>query len=116
MVKTLSSITYFEDKMVLVIGGAGVLGSWMWDILLGLNAEVICLDNFSSELATNIERWIHHDGFCFIKHNISEPLCLENKVEVVFHFASRASPLVHTFSYRNIKSKHSRVLGHSWYS
>ena len=97
LVKTLSSASnYFEDKRVLITGGAGFLGSWMCDLLLGLNADVICLDNFSSGLATNIEHLMHRDGFFLIKHDISKPISLKKKVDVIFHFASRASPLEFT--------------------
>ncbi|MGA3199104.1 MAG: NAD-dependent epimerase/dehydratase family protein, partial [Halobacteriota archaeon] len=42
------------DKTVLVTGGAGFLGSWLCDILVELNANVICLDNLASGLESNV--------------------------------------------------------------
>jgi FlaA1/EpsC-like NDP-sugar epimerase len=39
---------------VLVTGGAGFLGSWMCDVLVKMQAAVVCVDNLSSGLERNI--------------------------------------------------------------
>jgi len=92
LIKTdLGNIT-FENQNVLIPGGAGFLGSWMCDILIHQGARVICLDNLSSGLESNIAHLLKHDRFQFVEHDISEPISFEEKLDVVMHMASRASP------------------------
>ena len=84
----------FEDKVILVTGGAGFLGSWICDVLVEQGARVICVDNLSSGLESNISHLLDRENFRFIKHDISEPLKLdEEKIDLIMHLASRASPL-----------------------
>jgi len=82
----------FQDQCVLVTGGAGFLGSWVCDVLISQGAEVICVDNLSSGLLPNISHLLDADGFRFIKHDISEPITIDKKLDLVIHMASRASP------------------------
>ncbi len=83
----------FEDQTVLVTGGAGFLGSWLCDVLVEQNARVICLDNLASGLEKNISHLLGLENFKFIKHDISKPIHFDEKIDVVMHLASRASPL-----------------------
>ena len=83
----------FAGKKVLVTGGAGFIGSWICDTLVNLGAKVVCLDNFSSGLSSNIEHLHEEDKIEFIKHDISQPISFKGKIDVILHFASRASPL-----------------------
>jgi len=82
----------FEDRRVLVTGGAGFLGSWMCEYLLDNGASVTCVDNFASGRKANILNILANERFRFIEHDISEPLPIESPVDYVFHMASRASP------------------------
>ncbi len=91
IIQNLGKIT-FEDERVLITGGAGFLGSWMCDVLLRMGADVICLDNLSSGLKSNISHMINLEEFQFIEHDISEPIHLKGKIDLVIHMASRASP------------------------
>jgi len=86
------AIVEYEDKTVLVTGGAGFLGSWLIDTLLALNAKVVCIDNFSSGRAENIAHNSANPNFRFIKHDMSNAIYLDEKIDIVFHLASRASP------------------------
>lgn len=83
---------FFEDKEILVTGGAGFLGSYICDTLIESNARVVCLDNFSSGLASNVEHLGSNENFQFIEHDISKPITFEKKLDLVIHMASRASP------------------------
>jgi len=80
------------DKTVLVTGGAGFLGSWLCDILVELNANVICLDNLASGLESNVSGLRGKDNFAFIRHDITRPIFFDEALDVVLHLASRASP------------------------
>jgi UDP-glucuronate decarboxylase len=79
-------------KTVLVTGGAGFLGSWLCDVLVALNAHVICLDNLASGLKSNISDLLAKDNFTFINHDITQPVFFDEDLDVVLHLASRASP------------------------
>ena len=83
----------FEDQTVLVTGGAGFLGSWMCEVLIAQNAKVICLDNLASGREQNIEHLKENENFSFLRHDISQPVILDTKVDFILHMASRASPL-----------------------
>ncbi|MCK4953071.1 SDR family oxidoreductase [Candidatus Bathyarchaeota archaeon] len=81
----------FEDKKVLVTGGAGFLGSWLCDILVTLDAEVDCLDNLSTGKLANIDHLLENSKFKFL----NEDVCTfkhDKKYDLILHFASRASP------------------------
>ncbi|MEE9474133.1 MAG: UDP-glucuronic acid decarboxylase family protein [Candidatus Hydrothermarchaeaceae archaeon] len=82
----------FEDKNVLITGGAGFLGSYICEALVESNARVTCLDNLSSGLASNITHLKDNENFRFIEHDISKPINFESKLDLVIHMASRASP------------------------
>jgi UDP-glucuronate decarboxylase len=82
----------FEDRRVLVTGGAGFLGSWMCEYLLGDGASVTCIDNFASGQKANIQALLANERFHFIEHDISVPVAIDTHLDYVFHMASRASP------------------------
>lgn len=82
----------FEGIGVLVTGGAGFLGSWVCQILVEENAKVICLDNLSSGLRTNIFDLLGRKNFEFIEQDVIQPIHLDVKIDIVMHLASRASP------------------------
>ncbi len=76
----------------LVTGGAGFLGSHLSDLLLSKGYEVICVDNLITGNMQNITH-IKTDRFSYIKHDVTKPLYLEEKIDLLFHLASPASPI-----------------------
>jgi len=82
----------FEDKKVLITGGAGFLGSWISQAVVEQGALVTCIDNLSSGQESNIEELKDRENFTFIQHDISKPIYLEGDYDLVMHLASRASP------------------------
>jgi len=82
----------FEDKSVLVTGGAGFLGSWICEVLVEQGAKVICLDNLVSGLKSNISHLMDRENFKFIQHDITKPIFFNEPIDMVMHLASRASP------------------------
>jgi dTDP-glucose 4,6-dehydratase len=77
---------------VLVTGGAGFLGSHLCDLLLAKGYEVICVDNLITGSARNIEH-IKPDNLTYMKHDVTKPLYVEDKINFIFHLASPASPI-----------------------
>jgi dTDP-glucose 4,6-dehydratase len=75
-----------------VTGGAGFLGSHLTDHLLGRGHRVICLDNLDTGSLQNIEH-IREDGFRFVNHDLTEPIEIDEEVDIVYHLASPASPI-----------------------
>jgi UDP-glucuronate decarboxylase len=82
----------FQDQRVLVTGGAGFLGSWICDVLIAQGAEIICVDNLASGLLSNVSQLLDSGKFHFVEHDISDPISFEDKLDLVIHMASRASP------------------------
>ena len=72
-------------------GGAGFLGSHLCEKLLGLNYDVICVDNFYTGSIKNIAHLQQFDNFEVIRHDITFPLYLE--VDGIFNLACPASPV-----------------------
>ncbi len=95
--------TIFNKKNVLVTGGAGFIGSHLCDELVK-KYNVICVDDFSSSQVENINYLLALPNFEFIKHDIAEPLQLEQLheldkfkikyqgVQEIYHLACPTSP------------------------
>jgi dTDP-glucose 4,6-dehydratase len=76
----------------LVTGGAGFLGSHLCDELLRRGNRVICVDNVETGSLPNIAH-IRVAEFRFIQVDIIDPYFVDEPVDVVYHFASPASPI-----------------------
>jgi len=77
----MSKRAIFDKKNVLVIGGAGFVGSHLCDRLIE-NNKVICLDNFLTGDERNIDHLLSDPNFEFIKHDMVEPIDLEKLPEL----------------------------------
>src|SRR5438067_1221142 len=77
----------------LITGGAGFIGSHLCERFLAEDHEVICVDNFISGSAANVEHLRGSDRFTFIRHDISHALEIDGPVDNILHFASPASPV-----------------------
>jgi len=82
----------FKGQSILVTGGAGFLGSYVCDVLVKQEAQVICVDNFSSGKTENIQHLTGLENFTLVEHDISQPIFFDKQIDVVLHLASRASP------------------------
>lgn len=71
-----------DKKNVLVTGGAGFIGSFLCDSLLREGNRVICVDNFSTGHVRNIDPYLRHPDFQFIKHDINDPIDLDSYPEL----------------------------------
>ncbi|OGY86823.1 MAG: hypothetical protein A2233_05215 [Candidatus Kerfeldbacteria bacterium RIFOXYA2_FULL_38_24] len=71
----------FDKKNILVIGGAGFIGSHLCDELIK-TAKVICVDNYVSGNVDNISQILQHPNFIFLRHDINQPLDLNSFPEL----------------------------------
>src|SRR2546423_2985931 len=81
------------QKVSVVTGGAGFLGSHLTDRLLAEGQRVIAIDNLVTGNPANIAHLGRNENFQFIKHNVPSYVLAEDAVDYVFHFASPASPI-----------------------
>jgi len=81
------------NKTALITGGAGFLGSHLCDRFLKQGYRVICMDNLITGSLSNISHLDKNPGFKFIKHDVSKYIDIDDKIDMVLHFASPASPI-----------------------
>lgn len=78
---------------VLILGGAGFLGSHLCDRFLSEGHDVIAMDNLLTGSEANLAHLIGQPHFRYIKHDITEPIQLDGALDAVLNFASPASPI-----------------------
>ncbi len=77
----------------LITGGAGFIGSHLSEYLLDKGYEVLCVDNFLTGSKKNVSHLLENKNFKLLNHDVTKPLFLEEEINVIFHFASPASPI-----------------------
>ena len=77
---------------ILITGGAGFIGSHLCRRLLSEGNLIICVDNFITSQEDNIKDLLTQKRFKLINHDISQPLYIDEDLDLVMHFASPASP------------------------
>jgi UDP-glucuronate decarboxylase len=95
-------------KNIIITGGAGFIGSRLvHHILTQQDVNVIVIDNFITSGFYNIEEFVSHHNFEFIKHDLTEPIDLDkfdelNKfklkiygIEEIYHLACPTAPRDH---------------------
>ncbi len=80
-----------HKKRVLVTGGAGFIGSFLYERLLEEGCDVICADNFYTGSKQNIVHLLNRPYFELIRHDVTFPLYVE--VDEIYNLACPASPI-----------------------
>ena len=78
-------------KTILIAGGAGFIGTNLCKRLLDEGNKIICLDNFHTGKINNIQE-ISSKNFKLIKHDIIEPILIDEKIDEIYNLACPASP------------------------
>lgn len=78
---------------VVITGAAGFLGSHLTDRFLADGHEVVGVDNFITGRPENLAHLMGNDRFRFVRHDVSQYIFVDGKVDGVLHFASPASPI-----------------------
>ena len=87
-------ITFDSNTLFCVTGGAGFIGSALCEALLKKGVRVRCVDNLSTGSMSNIEPFLQHPRFEFIRGDVQDPaLCDKacNGADYVLHQAALGS-------------------------
>jgi len=85
------------DKIILVTGGAGFIGSNLVHALLQAGQKVRVLDNLSRRGTENNLKWLrknHPKGLEFVRGDVRDLQCVQEAVKdasVIYHFASQVA-------------------------
>ena len=72
------NIVFEKNTLFLVTGGAGFIGSNLCEAILDLGYRVRCLDDLSTGSQANVDLFIDHPKYSFIKGDIKDlNTCLE---------------------------------------
>ncbi|MEO7933644.1 MAG: UDP-glucuronic acid decarboxylase family protein [Chthoniobacterales bacterium] len=82
-----------QKKTVVVTGGSGFLGSHLTDLLLSKDYKVIGIDNLLTGNLANIAHLAGNPDYKFIRQDVTQYIYLAEDVDLIFHFASPASPI-----------------------
>jgi dTDP-glucose 4,6-dehydratase len=77
----------------IVTGGAGFLGSHLSDRLLAEGYSVVAVDNLVTGSLDNIAHLRDNPKFEFVEQDIIQPYTIAGDVDVIYQFASPASPV-----------------------
>ena len=76
----------------LITGAAGFIGSHLSEYLLDRGYSVVGMDNLITGDVTNIAHFAGRD-FVLIKHDVTNYIHVDGALDLIFHFASPASPI-----------------------
>ena len=82
-----------SQRVAVVTGGAGFLGSHLCERLLGDGWSVVCLDNFLTGRPENVAHLREDPAFRLVRCDVTDYLHVPGRVDAVLHFASPASPI-----------------------
>ena len=83
-----------KQKIILITGGAGFIGSNLCEYFLSKDNKVVCLDNFATGHRHNLKDCINHPNFTLIEgdiRNLSDCITAVQGVDYVLHQAALGS-------------------------
>jgi dTDP-glucose 4,6-dehydratase len=87
-----SSLQSLAGQRVVVTGGAGFVGSWLCERLLGEGATVWCVDSLLTGSRDNVAH-LRSPAFTLVEADVCERIPVPGPVDLVMHLASPASPV-----------------------
>lgn len=89
-----TNLNFAKDTLFLVTGGAGFIGSNLCEAILNMGCGVRCLDDLSTGKQENVDMFLSHPNYSFIKGDIKDmDTCVEatKGVDYVLHQAAWGS-------------------------
>lgn len=87
---------YFNNKTILISGAAGFLPAYLVETFLSLepmyNIKVIALVRTLEKAEYRFSHWLNDSRLKIIKHDICFPYETKEKIDIIIHAASQASP------------------------
>ncbi|HLW59520.1 MAG TPA: UDP-glucuronic acid decarboxylase family protein [bacterium] len=96
----------------LITGGAGFLGSHLCERLLAEGYEVTAIDSFLTGARRNVSHLVSNPAFRLVPGDVTQPVAVTGRVDLIMHFASPASPVdylahpIHTMKADSLGSFH----------
>ncbi len=81
-----------REKVILVAGGAGFVGSHLCKKFLGQGHKVTCVDNFLTGDISNVRALLDDPNFQLLRHDICDPLKWPGPIDEIYNMACAASP------------------------
>ena len=78
---------------VVITGGAGFIGSHLCERFLREGYEVTAIDSFLTGTRSNLSHLVADPRFRLIPGDVTRPIEIGGRVDLILHFASPASPL-----------------------
>jgi len=81
------------QRLAVILGGAGFLGSHLSERLLDRGYRVVCVDSFVTGRPENVEGLLANRNFELVEHDIVEPFAHKlERVDEIYNLACPASP------------------------
>jgi UDP-glucuronate decarboxylase len=77
---------------LLVLGGAGFVGSHLCERLLGEGHSVTCVDNMATGSPANVAHLMQTNRFSLVQYDVVKPMKFSGKFDQIFNLACPASP------------------------
>jgi dTDP-glucose 4,6-dehydratase/UDP-glucuronate decarboxylase len=86
-------LAFFDEKVVLVTGGAGFLPAYLVDVLAARGkSRLVVADNFATGLPSRLAHLAGHPQVEIRTLDVSQPFAVDPETRVIVHGASIASP------------------------
>jgi UDP-glucuronate decarboxylase len=81
-----------QASSILVLGGAGFIGSHLCERLVGEGHQVTCVDNFATGSPANVQHLMKTTRFTMVERDVVKPMKVSGKFDQIFNLACPASP------------------------